>query len=138
MAYKSNKISKQRKVQDQKVKKKEPKIGKAAQSIMDGTILTKDNAVKLLPFILYLTLLIIIYVANSYYAEKSLIGIDRLKNELEELRYQYISSKSDLMFISQQSEVAKRLENHGIKESKIPPHKIVKDKENKKKQKNIN
>jgi hypothetical protein len=133
MTNKLNKISEQKKIEDQRKKKKDPKIGKAAQSIMDGTILTKDKVVRLLPFVLYLTLLIIIYVANSYYAEKTMIQMDRLKQELEELRYQYISSKSNLMFIGQQSEVAKRLEKQGIKESKIPPHKIIQEKENRKK-----
>lgn len=101
------------------------KIGKAAHSAIDGSFLTKEKVVRLLPFALYIMLLTIVYVANSYYAEKHVMEIDKLKKELEELRFQEITTKSDLMHLSKQSEVAKMLEIKGIKESTIPPHKIA-------------
>ena len=106
-------------------KVKKNKIGKAAHSLIDGSFLKNEKVVRLLPFALYIMLLTIIYIANSYWAEKSVMEIDRLKKELEELRFQEIITKSDLMHLSKQSEVAKTLESQGIRESTVPPHKIA-------------
>ena len=48
-------------------------------------------------------------------------------NQLKELRSEYISTKSDLMFASKQSQVAKATEALGLKESIVPPFKIEVD-----------
>jgi hypothetical protein len=50
--------------------------------------------------------------------------IDALSNELKELRSEYIATKSELMFKSKQSQVAKLVDPLGIKESLYPPVKI--------------
>lgn len=73
---------------------------------------------------LFITLLAIVYIANSYNAEKTIIEIGKTKKELEELRFEYITTKSNLMFHSKQSEIAVRLAGSGIKESLVPPQKI--------------
>jgi len=49
---------------------------------------------------------------------------DRTARELKELRYEHITIKSQLMTLSKQSEVAKRLVGTGIQESVVPPEKI--------------
>ncbi len=94
-------------------------------SILDGSFLTKGNVMKFLPFILFLTLLAIFYIGNSYYAEKTIREVDALNKELKELRSEFITSKSALMFRSKQSEVASAVADLGIEESRIPPKKIV-------------
>ncbi|HOP13289.1 FtsL-like putative cell division protein [Lentimicrobium sp.] len=99
-------------------------VGSSLHSIVDGSFLTRDNLVKQVPFILFLTLIAIFYIANSFNAEKTIIDISRTKKELQELRYEYITTKSNLMFHSKQSEVASRLKNSGLKESLEPPVKI--------------
>lgn len=109
-----------------KPRQKDARLGKALRSVLDGTILTRENVVKLIPFGLYVTLLILIYIANSYYAEKSIKKANRIRNELKELEYEFITSKSDMMHNSKQSEVARRLDSlgTGIRESVVPPTKI--------------
>jgi len=99
-------------------------LARTALSILNGRIFTSSKVVKLLPFIFYLVFIIMLYVANSYYSEKTKIELDHLKKEMKSLRDEYISTKSNLMFISKQSEVAKRLEQTGIKESTVPPVKL--------------
>ena len=94
---------------------------KAVQSVLDGSILTKDTVLGLLPFTLFLTLLAVLYIANSYYAEKKIIEIENVNKELNELRYEHITTKSELMYYSKQSEVVKKLQEKGIKESVTPP-----------------
>jgi hypothetical protein len=98
------------------------KMGSSLHSIVDGSFLTRENLVKQVPFILFLTLVALFYIANS------IIDISRTKKELQELRYEYITTKSNLMFHSKQSEVAAKLKNSGLKESLEPPVKIYQSK----------
>jgi hypothetical protein len=118
-------------------KPKESRLGISLRSILDGSILTRDAVVKMLPFGLYLAFLIVAYIGNSYYSEKIIRKTSKVRNELKELEYEYISSKSDLMDISKQSEVAIRLDSlkTGLKESLVPPIKIFENVQSKAKSK---
>ena len=75
-------------------------------------------------FLLFLLLLAILYISNIYWAEKTIREIDDAQKEIKELRYEYITSKSELMSKSKRSEVARSLEEDGIKESMVPPGRI--------------
>ena len=109
----------------EKKKKKDYFVLKALVSVLDGTILTRETVVKSIPFVFYLTFIAILYIANTYYAEKKTIEIEKVKKELKELRSENISTKSNLMFCSRQTEVIKRLGQTGLKESLMPPFKII-------------
>jgi len=67
---------------------------------------------------------------TSNYANRTIITISKTKKQIEEQRFEYINTKSKLMQTSRQTEIAKRLANSGLKESKIPPRKIVIDQTN--------
>ena len=84
----------------------------------------RNQIVHSMPFILFVTLLIIGYIGNSYYAEHIIREIDKTKTDLKENRAQYISIMSKLMYQSNQSQIAKALEPDQIKESTEPPSKI--------------
>ena len=95
-------------------------------------IFNRNQIVHSMPFILFVTVLIIGYIANSYYAERIIRDIDKTKNDLKENRAQYISTLSRLMYQSNQSEVARSLKLYEVNESTEPPVKIiVSDKEEK-------
>jgi hypothetical protein len=80
--------------------------------------------------ILYVVFLLIIYIANSHWAEKMIRSTDKVKAETSDLRTDYTTLKAEYMFASKQSEVAKKVEIMGIKETTEPPIIIkVKDKE---------
>lgn len=100
-------------------------IGKSVASVLDGSFLTRENLLRQIPFMIFITILGVIYIANSYNAEKTIIEISKTKKELEELRFEYITTKSSLMFLSKQSEVAYRLVNSEVKESTVPPIKLI-------------
>ncbi len=80
---------------------------------------------KVMPYIFFLTLIGLVYIANSYYAERTIRDIDAVTKELKTLRTEYITGKSELMIISKQSEVARSVAPHGLKESVEAPRKIV-------------
>jgi hypothetical protein len=111
---------------DQKLEQKEIRKG-SLREVFDGTVLTRERVTRQMPFILFLTLLIIIYIGNRYHAEKVIRESIVLQAELRELRARAISTASELEFISTQSEVAKRASEQvpGLKEAENPPHKIV-------------
>jgi hypothetical protein len=91
-------------------------------------IFNRDQVVHAMPFILFLTILIIGYIGNSYYAEHVIREIDKKKTDLKEKRAQYISIMSRLNYQSNQTEVAKALEAYEVKENTQPQEKIfIKD-----------
>ncbi len=101
------------------------KVARSFLNIFSGNFLSKDYVILQLPFILFLTLIGLGYIANGFFAEKSVRQISRLNNRLKELKSEYITSKSELMFMSNQSEVARSVAPFGLKESVVPPKKIV-------------
>lgn len=84
--------------------------------------------VKHLPKILFGLLLGILYISNTHYAEKTIRKISSMQAEVEDLRADYTTLKSDLMFASKQSQVAKKVKDYGLRESLTPPHKVEVDK----------
>jgi hypothetical protein len=101
------------------------KVARSVLNIFSGNFLSKDYVILQLPFILFLTLIGLAYIANGFFAEKSVRDISRLNTKLKELKSEYIISKSELMFMSNQSEVARSVVPFGLKESTVPPKKIV-------------
>ena len=116
---------KENKDEKSKAGKGKNNVAKNFIRVLDGSFLTKENVLNNLPFVFFLTLLAIFYIGNSYYAEKTIREIHSLNKELKELRSEFITSKSALMFRSKQSEVADAVAELGIEESRIPPKKIV-------------
>ena len=107
--------------------KKSSRKENQVRNLIDGSFLTNEATVKQIPFLFFLVVVAIIYISNTYYAEKIMRKTNSVNNEIKELRSEYITSKSDLMFISKQSEVAKSADEMklGIKESVVAPKKIV-------------
>jgi hypothetical protein len=108
-------------------KKKKSGIVKSLNSVFSGTFLSNDKVLKHIPFILFLSVIAILYIANGYWADDKIRQVNRISSQLKELRSEYISTKSDLMFVSKQSEVAKAADKMGLKEPIAPPMKIVVD-----------
>jgi hypothetical protein len=78
-----------------------------------------------MPFILFLSGLALIYIANSHLAEKKIRRLNKLSTEIKELKWEYLNVKSELMFRSKMSEVNKAVEPLGLKVLNNPPQKIV-------------
>jgi hypothetical protein len=96
------------------------------RELLDGTILVRENVLKQLPFVLFLTFLGIIYIGNRFHAERMVRKISEMKTEVGNLRSEEITITSELMNISRPSEVAALVasKSMGLKESMVPPKKI--------------
>ncbi|MCO6499495.1 MAG: hypothetical protein J5I47_03840 [Vicingus serpentipes] len=114
---------------EEKVEKKKEtgRMSRSLVNLFSGNFLSKENVVGSVPYIFFLTFLGVLYIANGYNAQKTVIRLNKVGNELKELRSEYITIKSDLNFKSKQSQVAQATVELGIKESTTPPQKIVVD-----------
>lgn len=116
---------KQKETTESQEKEKKPSSPNFFVSLISGNFLAKENVVNSLPFVFYLTLLGILYIANGYNAEKLVRELDQVNDDLKELRSEYITIKSDLNYESKQSQVAEKTELFGVMESIVPPTKIM-------------
>ena len=73
-------------------------------------------------FFLFLASLAVVYIYNGHYADKVSRDINRTGKELKELQYEYKTLKSEVMFRSKQSELAKAVEPFGLKQLTQPPY----------------
>lgn len=78
-----------------------------------------------LPKVVFVVSLSIFYIGNTHKVERTIRAINELQAEVEDLRADYITAKSELMYASKQSEVARKVAPLGLKESLTPPFKII-------------
>lgn len=83
--------------------------------------LNYQSIVKQVPFFLFLAMLAVVYIFNGHYADKTIRDINRTSKEVKELKYEYITVKSEVMFRSKPSELVKAVEPLGLKELAEPP-----------------
>jgi hypothetical protein len=104
--------------------KKTHKGRRRVQEVLGGDYLSKSSVLNNVPFMLYLAVLVMFYISNTYNTERMYKQIEKTTTELKELRYQYITARSALMFSSRLSELNKTAQAIGLKETVIPPSKI--------------
>jgi hypothetical protein len=98
------------------------------KELIDGTFLVRENMIRQLPFVLFLTFLGVIYIGNRFHAERMVRQINDLKIEVGNLRSEQITITSELMNISRPSQVTALVESKGLglQESLEPPKKLRK------------
>lgn len=77
--------------------------------------------VRNVPFFLFLAGLAVVYIYIGHNADKTVRGINKVSRQLKELQYEYKTLKSEVMFRSKQSELAKTVAPLGLKELLEPP-----------------
>ncbi|HEY2581843.1 MAG TPA: FtsL-like putative cell division protein [Mucilaginibacter sp.] len=116
----------EKEIVERKVPEKEIPDNFLTQLFTKG-IINAETATNALPFILFLALLGMIYIANRHLAERNIRDIDKISKDVKELSYDYKTTKAELAYKSTLTEVAKRADTLGIKESVQPPQKIVEE-----------
>jgi len=98
-----------------------------AKEFLDGSILTREGMTRQLPFVLFLTLLAVLYIGNRYHAERMVRKITETELEVKNLRAEQITIAAELMNISKPSEVAAIVDakSLGLKPSVEPPKKLI-------------
>ena len=101
------------------------KVKRAFISVLDGSFLGEKWLLNYAGLILFVFVLTIAAIWNSYVAQRKVNEIVKLKKEVKDLRDEYISVKSQLMYYTKMSEVARKLEGRGIKEPTKPAFKLI-------------
>ncbi|MES2432134.1 MAG: FtsL-like putative cell division protein [Bacteroidota bacterium] len=77
--------------------------------------------VKNIPFFLFLAVLAVLYIYNGHYADKLARKMSATEKHISELEFEYKTIKSEVIYRSKASELAKAVEPLGLKELTEPP-----------------
>ena len=101
-------------------------LGESMKDLLDGKLLVDTGFRRNIRFIMFLTLLGILYIANGYHTEKLYMEKVALEKEVSELRFEAITTAAELMKLSVQSEVERRIHEAGLDlvQTRVPPIKI--------------
>lgn len=113
------------KPKEEKSPKKTKKNGLA--TVLGGDLLVNEGFLKLFPFLMYVVFLLMLCIANTYIAEDVNREIARLNKQEESLHVEYVYYNSEITKYTTQSNLVRKLEKKGIKESVVPLRKIVVD-----------
>jgi hypothetical protein len=114
---------------DQSIEEREKSF--SLRDLLDGNVLTRKAVLKQSRFILLLVLIAFLSIANRNHAEHTVIQLNRLQSDVKELRARAISTSSELVKKSRQSEVIRLVERYelGLEESLEPPKILKPDQE---------
>ena len=90
------------------------------KKILGGDILNTNFIRNQIGVLLLITFFLIIFVANRYSVQQDLIKIDKLHQELQDVKYKALSSSSELTEKSRESNVLDQLKNNKDSVLKIP------------------
>ena len=93
-------------------------------TILGGRVLVRNKFSKQFPFMIYITLLLMAIITNTYIAEGKIRELARATRTLNNFQVDYVQVQSDIMEASKQSVLAKKLAGSGLKEIKEPPTRI--------------
>jgi hypothetical protein len=101
------------------------------RDLLDGNVLTRKAVLRQSRFILLLVVIAFFSIANRNHAEKTVIRLNQLQDDVKELRAKSITISSDLVRISRQSEVVRLVNRYGLEleENLDPPKKLIDRKE---------
>jgi hypothetical protein len=119
-----------KKEEQKEEKTKKVSTGALLRDLMSGSTITDKIILKNLGYILMLTLIGAIYIANRFHAEKLTRETTRLQKEVKDLRSESLSTSADLMYASKQSEVFRLVKDRdlNLEELREPPYELIVDK----------
>ena len=114
---------------DQSIEEKEKSF--SLRELLVGNVMTRKAVFKQSRFILLLVLIAFLSIANRNHAEKTVIHLNQLQSDVKEMRAKSISTSSELVRISRQSEVKQLVNRYdlGLEENLEPPKKLIQTKE---------
>ena len=111
--------------EQQKEKQEKRKKAKGGfMTILGGRFLLREKFSKQFPFMVYITVLLMAIITNTYIAESRIRELTQTARKLNDLQVDYVKVKSDIMEASKQSVLAKKLAGTGLKEITEPLKRI--------------
>ncbi|MGB4293981.1 MAG: FtsL-like putative cell division protein [Bacteroidales bacterium] len=116
------------KAQENKVGKRKKNSGNFLKDLLSGSTISDRIILKNLGFLIFLTFLGALYIANRFHAEKLVREMNQLQKEVRELRAESLATSAELMKVTRQSEILRQVTQRGLEleELREPPYKLVK------------
>lgn len=120
-------MAEEKKVNKEKKEKPKNQNGNFVKELLSGTMISEKIILSNLGYITLITVLLSLYIANRFHAERITRETAKLSREVKDLRAESMSTSSYLMDLSRQSEVYRLVREKGLnlEELKTPPYKIV-------------
>jgi len=96
-------------------------FAKGVNKILSGSYLTREYVQSNLPFIFFIVVMMVSYIAYGYYAEKNVKDLVQAESGLRELKSRHTAVEAQLEKLKQQSQVAESIRDLGLLESTAPP-----------------
>jgi hypothetical protein len=97
--------------------------GISVKDVFTGRVLTRKFIRKQMRFVLFFAFISFLYISNHHKVEKMQKELFRLNEEVKELRFEAVTTSSELMSMSKPSEVIRKMDEMGVEmeELKEPP-----------------
>ncbi len=105
-------------------------INTPIKHVVSGEFLSTSGVVKNLPFLLFVTLLMILYISYGYYVDGTVHQYSKEEKKAEELYSELQSLMEVFDQESLQSKIADEVKVFGLYESKYPPKVVGREKVN--------
>lgn len=106
------------KTEKPKRKRKKNAVTRSFMDVLNGNVLTKDYVIQNLPFIIFLTGIMLVYIAMGYNVDKTTRQINALEDENLDLRTEEIALKTEYNVVSGQAQIADSTKSMGLTESR--------------------
>ena len=120
--------------EEKKEKSQNKRKKKNAMTVLGGGFLVREKFTKQFPFMVYITVLLMAIITNTYIAEERNRELTQTTTKFTDMRVEYMEVKSAIREASKQSVLAKKLANVGLKEATEPLKRININEENTKEQ----
>lgn len=97
---------------------------KRVWNVLGGSFLIKESFVRQFPFMVVVTIMLMVLITNTYIAESRTREIADNTRRINDLHVEYIQLKSEIMQASKQSVLSKNLSGMGIKALMEPAKRI--------------
>jgi hypothetical protein len=110
-------------MEEQKESGSSDRFRRNVRGFMSGGLLRRPDVLRKLPYVFFILLLMLLYIAGGYYTQHLNRRYIRLTDQVKELRTKSLSINEMRMTATRQSEIIERLRQSGIEmqESVVPP-----------------
>lgn len=107
--------------------KKKSSAGSFFRELLSGSMVSDKIILSNLGYVSLVTILLAIYIANRFHAEKITRMTSKMTREVKDLRAEALATSADLMYVSRQSEVFRLVKERGLnlEELKTPPYRLL-------------
>lgn len=91
-----------------------------------GSVLSQDEFTRRLPVLVYIVFLMLLYIANGFHIQHKHSELDRMADELKQLKTEAVTTSAVRMTLTRQSEIERLLKERNIPLTLegTPPHTI--------------